>query len=56
VSWYQRVKQNQFHCFDRTNEYFEEQGKAVWKNVQRDRDITRNVNYKIRFRNIPNKQ
>jgi hypothetical protein len=29
VSWYQRVKQNQFHCFDRTNEYFEEQGKAV---------------------------
>jgi hypothetical protein len=29
VSLHQRVKQNQFDCFDRTNEYFEEQGKAV---------------------------
>ena len=24
VSWTQRVKQNQFYCFYRTNEYFEE--------------------------------
>jgi hypothetical protein len=35
-SWYQRVHQNKFDCFDTVNEYLEELGKVVSENVKHD--------------------
>jgi type I site-specific restriction endonuclease len=35
-SWYHRVQQNKFDCFDTMNEYLEEPGKAVPESVKHD--------------------